>query len=150
MAPIAMKELDDKAKAKAAIERRFLDPNNLPGGGKPMGEEFEGWTLLRMSAKYKPDFIYPNGKPISASEINNEVYSGRWARISVNPYWFKTKAQSGVTLGLQNVQLLDHDENLGGGKPKGEGEFDAVSDEGGSSTASSDDAGGDDIDDLFD
>ena len=149
MVPIAMQNLDnDKAKAKAAVERRFLDPNNLPGGGKPAGEEFEGWTLLRMSSKFKPDLIFPNGKPMAASEEGNEVYSGRWARVSVNPYWFKSKANSGVTVGLQNVQLLDHDDNIGGGKPKGEGEFGAVSDEGGSSKSADTDDG--DLDDLFD
>jgi len=129
MAKLALEKCGgDKAEAKRHVMKRFLDPMNKPGGGKPESEEFEGWTLLRMSSKYRPDFIGPDGHAISFDQIQQDslVYSGRWARVSVNPYWFNAKANKGVTLGLQNIQLLEHDENIGGGKPKGEGEFEAV------------------------
>lgn len=143
----------DKQKAIAAVKRRFLDPMNKPGGGKPESEEFEGWTLLRMSSKFLPDFIGPDGKQMPFDQVRSQnlVYSGRWARFSVNPYWFSTKANSGVTLGMQNIQLLDHDENIGGGKAKGDGEFEAVE----GIEPDADASGGynqnpDDADDMFD
>jgi hypothetical protein len=127
MAAIALEKCNgDKNRARNFVEKRFLDPNNLPQGGKPAGEEFEGWVLVRASSTYKPKFAYPNGKEIPAEEIENELYSGRWARATINPYWTANKKNPGVCLGLQNIQLLDHDENLGTILPNAEDEFDAV------------------------
>lgn len=143
---IALEKCDgDKTRAKNAVNKRFLNPNDLPGGGKPMGEEFEGFTLIRASSDYKPKFAYPNGKAIPDEEIKNELYSGRWARVTLNPYWSPNKQNPGVFFGLQNVQLLDHDENLGVAIPNAEDEFEAVdgSDEGEA------DVSGSDIDDMF-
>lgn len=149
MGKIALEKLDgDKNRAKNFVEKRFLDPNNLPQGGKPAGEEFEGWTLIRATSSYKPKFAYPNGKEIPESEIKNELYSGRWASFSINPYWTANKKNPGVCLGLQNVQLLDHAENLGTNIPNAEDEFDAVdgSDAGEEAGSSVSDA---DVDDMF-
>jgi len=148
MAKIALEKLDgDKTRAANFVNKRFLDPNNLPQGGKPAGEEFEGWTLIRATSSYKPKFAYPNGKEIPESEIENELYSGRWACFSINPYWTANKKNPGVCLGLQNVQLLDHAENLGASIPNAEDEFDAVdgteADSDGSSISDAD------VDDMF-
>lgn len=127
MAKVALANLDgDQKRAKNFVEKRFLDPNNLPQGGKPMGEEFEGWTLLRASSSVPPEFAYPNGKKIPTTEISKELYSGRFASASINLYWTNNKTNPGVCLGLQNVQLLDHAENLGVAIPKAEDEFEAV------------------------
>lgn len=149
MGKIALEKLDgDKSRAKNFVEKRFLDPNNLPQGGKPLGDRFEGWTLIRSTSSYKPKFAYPNGKEIPAEELENELYSGRWARITLNPYWSGNKKNPGVFLGLQNIQLLDHDDNLGVSVPNAEDEFDAVDGvedaEPGSSVAD------DDVDSMFD
>lgn len=144
MGKVALEKCDgDKVRAKNFVEKRFLDPNNLPAGGKPMGEEFEGWTLIRATSSYKPKFAYPNGKEIPAEEVENELYSGRFARVTINPYWTNNKKNPGVCLGLQNVQLLDHADNLGGSIASAEDEF-------GDGDAS-DDAGGKaaDVDDMF-
>lgn len=149
MGKIALEKLDgDKNRAANFVNKRFLDPNNLPQGGKPAGEEFEGWTLIRATSSYKPKFAYPNGKEIPESEIENELYSGRWAVFSINPYWTPNKKNPGVCLGLQNVQLLDHAESLGAAVVSAEDEFDAVdgSDEGSDAGSSVSDA---DVDDMF-
>lgn len=149
MAKVALEKVDgDKNRAKQLVEKRFLDPNNLPGGGKPMGEEFEGWILIRASSDYKPKFAYPNGKAIPDEEIANELYSGRWARVTLNPYWSANKQNPGVFLGLQNIQLLDHDENLGVAIPDAEEEFDAV--EGASDTDAGSSVADEDVDSMFD
>lgn len=146
MAKIALEKLDgDKTRAQSFVNKRFLNPNDLPQGGKPMGEEFEGWTLIRATSSYKPKFAYPNGKEIPESEIANELYSGRWARVTINPYWTSNKKNPGVCLGLQNVQLLDHAENLGVAIPNAEDEFDSV--EGGKEAGST--VSDKDVDDMF-
>lgn len=147
MGKIALDKCDgDKNRAKNLVEKRFLDPNNLPGGGKPMGDEFDGFVLLRGSSDYKPTFVYPNGQPIPDEEIANELYSGRWARVSFNPYWSGNKQNPGVFLGLQNVQLLDHDDNIGMKRVRAEDEFTAVDDAGGAETSTSGDS---DVDAMF-
>lgn len=146
MAKIALEKLDgDKTRAQSFVNKRFLNPNDLPQGGKPMGEEFEGWTLIRATSSYKPKFAYPNGKEIPEAEIANELYSGRWARVTINPYWTSNKKNPGVCLGLQNVQLLDHAENLGVAIPNAEDEFDSV--EGGAAAGST--VSDSDVDDMF-
>ena len=139
----------DKTRAASFVNKRFLDPNNLPQGGKPMGEAFDGWTLIRATSSYKPKFAYPNGKEIPAEEVENELYSGRWARVTINPYWTDNKKNPGICLGLQNVHLLDHDENLGTAIVGAEDEFgDAgVESAGASDAAPAGDASS--VDDMF-
>ena len=111
-----------------------------------MGEEFEGWTLIRATSSYKPKFAYPNSKEIPAEEVPNELYSGRWARVTINPYWTSNKKNPGVCLGLQNVQLLRHGENLGVAIPDAEDEFDSVE---GNSTAPGSSVSDSEVDDMF-
>lgn len=97
-----------------------------------MAEEFP--TLIRCTSSYKPDVIYANG---AACEDEEGVYPGRWARISVRPYaWEHPANGKGVGLGLQNVQLLDHAERIGGGRMRAEEEFTPVEVEGGSARSS--------------
>lgn len=148
MGKIALDKLDgDKNRARSFVEKRFLDPNNLPQGGKPAGPEFEGWTLIRASSSYKPKFAYPNGQAIPDEEIAKELYSGRWGRVTLNPYWSDNKKNPGVMLGLQNVQLLDHDENMGVAIPNAEDEFGAV--DGVDAQSPSGESSGNDLDDMF-
>ena len=124
MGKIALEKCDgDKKRAASFVNKRFLDPNDLPQGGKAAGEEFEGWVLIRATSSYKPSFVYPNGKSIPDEKLADELYSGRWLRATINPYWTSNKKNPGVCLGLQNIQLLDHDENLGGARAQAEDEF---------------------------
>jgi hypothetical protein len=150
MGKVALEKCDgDKTRAASFVNKRFLDPNNLPQGGKPMGEAFEGWTLIRATSSYKPKFAYPNGKEIPAEEVENELYSGRWARVTINPYWTNNKKNPGVCLGLQNVHLLDHDENLGAAVAGAEDDFGDAGVEGAGGNAAPS-SGGAASDDMFD
>jgi hypothetical protein len=81
-------------------------------------------------ARPKPDVVGPDGKPVDPAEDAEECYNGRWFRCSLNPYWYPpNQGKPGVSLGLVNVQLLDHDEPLAGGKPSADSEFEAVGDD---------------------
>jgi hypothetical protein len=147
MGKVALKHLDnDQKRAKQFVEKRFLDPNNLPQGGKPAGPEFEGWTLLRATSKYMPKFVYPNGKEISTTEeAIKEIYSGRWARATLNAYWTDNKKNPGVCVGLQHIQLLGHDDNMGVALPDAASEFGSAEGD----TTANDDAGDSDVDAMF-
>lgn len=127
MGKIALENLDgDVARAKQFVEKRFINPNNKPSGGKPAGPEFEGWVSVRASSDTMPDFIFPNKQKCPRERFAEEVYSGRWARATLNPYWSPNPKNPGVFLGLVNIQLLDHDDQIGFTKPGGDEEFDAV------------------------
>lgn len=124
MGEVALKNCDgDKKRAKRFVEDRILDPNDLPGGGKPMGEEFKDFVLIRATSDRKPDIVAPSGAKIHSDDLQKECYSGRWARATVSVYWFDVDTNKGVGIGLANVQLLDHDENIGVAVAAGEDEF---------------------------
>jgi len=91
--------------------------------------------MLRCNAKMRPDVVTPKGdRSITEEEEADELYRGRWARMSVQPFWYNANPAKkipvpGISLGLQNVQLLDHDEVLAGGRVRGTSEFEAASDD---------------------
>lgn len=74
----------------------------------------------------KPGVVGPNGK--SDGVDAEQVYAGRWAKMTHDTYGYDTDGNKGVSFGLKNVQLLDNDEELalGGGRVSAETEFDAV------------------------
>lgn len=87
--------------------------------------------MVRLAAKIKPEIRAANLSEVKDSEL---VYGGRWACVSVRPYWWKHDTGGvGVSLGLNNVQILDDDEPLGGGRVSANAEFEAAETEGGSS-----------------
>jgi hypothetical protein len=77
--------------------------------------------LVRCSTVNKPTVVFGSGEECTTEE---EIYPGRWARISVRAYaWDHPTGGKGVSFGLSNVMLLDHDERIGGGRAKVEDEF---------------------------
>lgn len=95
----------------------FLD------AGEKEGEEFDGWTLIRVSTAKRPGVIEANGQPAN----QEDVYSGRWARLSLNVAAYDTDGNKGASFFLSNVQLLRHDEHIGGvATPKAGSDFDPV------------------------
>lgn len=150
MAAIALENLDgDKNRAKTFVNNRFADPNNRSKGGKPAGPEYDGWTLMTAASKQTPDFVHPNGQKVDPEQLQNEAYSGRWARATVRPYWLSKGKYPGLFLGLVNVQLLDHDDPIGFVKAQGEEEFGAVEGFESSAPAPASGDNGSSVDSLF-
>ncbi len=115
-----------KAAAKAAATEKWGDkkPANLKNplldaGKYEYNGYVEGWTLLRPTTLNKPGLVGPNGENISDE---SEVYAGRWCVASLRAYAYDVSGNRGISFGLQNIQLLDHDESLGG-RAKAEDEF---------------------------
>lgn len=114
----------EKHGKNAKFKKPFVKTEDQQGKISEFAEEFP--TLLRVSSKSKPGVVFPNGKPCDDPE---QVYSGRKARISVNVFgWSHPTGGKGVSLGLGNVQLLDHGDPLplGGGRIAAEAEFEPV------------------------
>jgi hypothetical protein len=96
-------------------------------------EEFP--DMLRFNAVTRPDVVTPKGdRTVTEDEEADEVYQGRWARVSCQAFFYDTSGNKGVSLGLQNVQLLlgpdgEPGEALAGGRVRGTSEFEAVGDD---------------------
>lgn len=83
-------------------------------------------VMVRASANYKPQVIRADTQP---ENDESNIYGGRWCRVSLNPYWYDhPTGGKGVSFGLQNVQLLEHDDPIGGGHVKAEDQFEPVGD----------------------
>jgi hypothetical protein len=85
--------------------RKDKDGNAVP--------KAEGCWIVRMAAKkIKPAIVDADRSEVLNPEA---VYSGRWAKALVDAYVYDNSGSTGVSLGLQAVQLLDHDTPVGGG-----------------------------------
>lgn len=105
----------------------------------PAGDEWlKGWTMIRLDSLTRPGIVEANGQPIG--DDYSGVYSGRWAFVTMNPSAYPAidGGKPGVKFYLGNVQLLDHDERLGGGRPAAEDEFAPVETADGGKPASAD------------
>lgn len=70
----------------------------------------------------KPGIVDAKGANVAEP---SEVYSGRWGRLNVHAFSFDVDGNVGISFGLDNVQLLDHDEMMGG-RAKASDEFEPV------------------------
>lgn len=87
-------------------------------------EDHGHWTV-NVSSKRKPAIVDRNVQPILDAD---EVYSGCYARVSLNCYPYNTNGNQGVTFGLGNVQKLADGDPLGGFS-RAEDDFDALDDD---------------------
>lgn len=120
---------------KLKIKKPFLKTEDSPRVGVDP-EEFP--ILIRTNTPTKPQIIRANKTAVTEAEAE-EVYAGRWARLSLRCYTYDhPTGGKGVSFGLQNVQLLEHAESLGAMRPAAEDEFEAAEIEGGDGAKSAD------------
>lgn len=110
-------------KSKYKVKKPFLKTEEYPKLGLK-ADEFP--FFIRANSPSKPQVIRADRSNVG-DDKQDEVYSGRWARFTLRPYTYDHKTGGkGVSLGLQNVQLLDHDEPLAAARPAADTEFEAV------------------------
>jgi hypothetical protein len=88
-------------------------------------EAYAGHYFLNCSCKRKPGIVDRAKKEITDED---EVYSGCYARVSLNFFAFKTKGNVGVGAGLNNVMKWADGEAFSGVKSAAE-DFGAIGDE---------------------
>lgn len=82
-----------------------------PSDGMPFGDECKGHWVFTASNKYPPQVVDQQLNPI----INqSEVYSGMYARVSVNFFPYAVSGKKGIGCGLGNVQKVADGEPLSG------------------------------------
>jgi len=87
---------------------------------RPDDEVYAGHYFLNATSKNKPGVAKPIGKgsdgKMKFQEITDttEVYSGCYAKVSLNFYAFDAKGNRGVAAGLNNIVKVQDGEFLGG------------------------------------
>ncbi|MGN0027934.1 MAG: DUF2815 family protein [Clostridium sp.] len=74
-------------------------------------EAYAGCYFLNANSKNKPGIVDINVQPILDA---TEVYSGCYARLTLNFYAYNANGNKGIAAGLGNVQKLEDGEPLGG------------------------------------
>jgi hypothetical protein len=87
--------------------------------------EFEGNMLITVTANlsYPPGVVDRQLRPIMDSR---EVYSGCYAKVSMNAFAYNSEGSKGVSFGLRNVMKTRDGEPLGGTVAKAEDDFEAM------------------------
>jgi hypothetical protein len=127
--PIDVSDLDTWLKSK--INNPFLDADqnlaDITSKGEPV--DLEGWTMIRPNSYRKPIVRDNRGEQLDSDDIETEAYSGRWARLMLQPKAYNRPDNKGVKFYVDSVQLLANDDNISrGGGSKGEA-FGAIDDE---------------------
>ena len=91
---------------KAAIKLPLRD-----GDAERDDEAYKGHWFINANSKTPPQIVDRAGKPILD---RNEVYSGCYARVSLNFYAFNSNGNKGIACGLGNIQKVRDGEPLGG------------------------------------
>ena len=122
-----------KAAAKAALVAKWGDkiPKNVrnplrdgdeetKSDGSPLGAEYAGHWFATVKSNQRPGIIDDQGIELLGA---NDVGSGDYGRVSVNAYAYDAAGNKGVAFGLNNVQLLEKGESLGGGRSSAAADF---------------------------
>jgi len=90
-------EWPSTARKPEQVVRRAEEKKNVAG--------YEaGWHFVSCSSNDPPGVVLWDKTPVTNPR---EVYAGRWANVSMRPYIYDNIG-IGVSLGLNNVQLLQH------------------------------------------
>lgn len=76
-----------------------------------LNPEYEGCYFMTVSSNTKPGIVDQDVQPILDA---TDVYSGCYARVSINAFPFNVSGNKGVSFGLNHVQKIADGEPLGG------------------------------------
>ena len=82
--------------------------------------EFKNHYFMNVSSKTRPGVVDSEREVITDS---NEVYSGCYARVSINFFAYNTAGNRGISAGLNHVQKVANGDYLGG-RSRAEDDFD--------------------------
>lgn len=87
------------------------DGDGLRPNGEAFGEECKGCWVMTASSRQRQDIVDMNLNPIIEP---TEVYSGMYARVSLNFFAYNSNGKKGIGCGLGPVQKTRDGEPLGG------------------------------------
>lgn len=89
------------------------DGDGLRPSGLPFGDECKGHWVLTASSKNKPQVVGIDN--INCELAPSDIYSGMYARVTINFFPFDTAGNKGVGCGLGNVLKTRDGKPLSGG-----------------------------------
>lgn len=89
------------------------DGDGVRANGEPFGPECKGHWVFTASTKQKPEVVDAQLNSIMDA---TEIYSGMYARVSVQFYTYFSSGKKGVGCGLGPVQKLADGEPMGGAR----------------------------------
>ena len=89
------------------------DGDGLRPSGLPFGDECKGHWVLTASTKNKPQVVGIDNLDCELSP--SDIYSGMYARVTINFFAYDTAGSKGVGCGLGNVLKTRDGEALAGG-----------------------------------
>lgn len=90
----------------------IYDGDGVRPSGEPFGPECKGHWVLSASSKQKPQCVHISN--VHAELLPTDIYSGMYARVTVNFYPFDVNGNRGVGCGLGNVCKTRDGEPLSG------------------------------------
>lgn len=90
----------------------LYDGDGVRPSGEPFGEECKGHMVITASAKNQPSVVDLNVQPILNQ---SDLYSGCYARASINFFAYNQAGNKGLGCGLNSIQKVSDGEPLAGG-----------------------------------
>ena len=108
----------DKGKWNGKVPANLKLPLRDGDEERPEDEAYENSYFLNSNSNRPPAVVgtekdSTTGRAIKLGE--DEVYSGCYARVSINFYGYNAAGNKGIACGLGNIQKVDDGERLGGG-----------------------------------
>lgn len=89
------------------------DGDGVRDNGTPYGPECKGCWVITASSKNKPQVVHQSD--INTELLPQDIYSGMYARVTINFFGYNTAGKRGVGCGLGNVMKTRDGEPLAGG-----------------------------------
>lgn len=89
------------------------DGDGVRENGTPYGPECKGCWVMTASSKNKPQVVHQSD--INTELLPQDIYSGMYARVTVNFFAYNTAGKRGIGCGLGNVMKTRDGEALAGG-----------------------------------
>jgi len=106
------KEYGKTSKFKGKIPAGLKSPVRDGDEERPDDDAYANSYFLNANSTQKPQVVGLKGEKIDPEDI----YSGMYARVSINFFPYATGGNQGIGAGLGNVQKVDDGERLGGGE----------------------------------
>lgn len=88
------------------------DGDGVRPNGMPFGDECKGCWVFTASSKIKPHVVHQSNIAVELAPC--DVYSGMYARVTVNFFAYNAAGKRGVGCGLGNVMKTRDGEPMGG------------------------------------
>lgn len=99
--------------AHPQMKNLLWDGDGLRQSGLPFGDECKGHWVITASSKQKPQVVGIDN--VNCELAPNDIYSGMYARVTLNFFPYDTAGSKGVGCGLGNVMKTGDGEPLSGG-----------------------------------